>query len=106
MQWNLLESEEAGLALVRTIKENAVCELSASRRCDGVTLLHVAAARGYSRMLQELLELQVKLEGNFVPLSPAVREAHASCYMRVHLIAPLNLWYQTLSVSDGGPWLH
>ena len=62
--WNLLESEREGLVLVRAIKETNVCDLSASRECDSVTLLHVAAARGYFNMLRELLELQVKLEEN------------------------------------------
>ena len=84
-QWNLLESENAGLALVRTIEKTAVCELSASRRCDGVTLLHLAAERGYTDMLRHLLELQVKIEGNLIFLSSEiffffilVRETHAS----------------------------
>ena len=80
MNWNMIESEDAGLALVRAIKETAVCELSASRRCDGVTLLHLAAARGYINMMRLLLELQVKLEGNCILLSSAVGEAHVSWY--------------------------
>ena len=87
-KWNLLESEEAGLALVRSIEKTAVCDLSASRRWDGVTLLHLAAARGYSEMLVELLKLQVKLEGSFIILSPAVGEAHTSWYNEGHLRAP------------------
>ena len=64
MNWNLLKSEDVGLALVRTIENTAVCDLSASRS-DGVTLLHLAAARGYSEMLRYLLERQVKLVGIF-----------------------------------------
>ena len=89
MQWNLLESEDAGLALVRAIEKTAVCSLSASRGCDGVTLLHVAAERGYTEMLRLLLQLQVKLEGNFIFLSSAIGEAHASWYNEAPFEAPL-----------------
>ena len=87
--WNLLESEDAGLELVQAIKATNVCDLSASRQCDGVTLLHVAAEKGYSRMLQELLQLQVKLEGNLIFLSSAIGEAHVSWYNRARFEAPL-----------------
>ena len=104
MNWNLLESEDAGLALVRAIGETTVCKLSASRKCDRISLLHLAAARGYIYMIRELLKLQVKLEGkvySFVTGKKeknnqqvfnysAVREAHVSRINRDYLGAPLN----------------
>ena len=83
---------------MRKIENTAVCDLSASRGSDGVTLLHLAAARGYSEMLCYLLvqQLQVKLlsigaagKTIFFLLSPTAREAHASWYNEGPFEGPL-----------------
>ena len=101
--WNLLESEDAGMALVRSIEKTGVCDLSASRECDGVTLLHLAAARGYNKMLRHLLELQVKLEGNLILLSPALLEPHASWYDEGPFEGPLKPFGTILFLYLTGP---
>ena len=55
MEWEHIRSEEEGEAIVRTIIRTRVCAAAACGS-DGRTLLHLAAHRGYSCMVEQLLK--------------------------------------------------
>ena len=79
MRWKGIGSEEEGSALVRTVARTKVCDVAACGS-EGYTLLHLAAHRGYSSMLQQLLralektrDINVLDEDGYTPLYYAIQ---------------------------------